>query len=346
MDSFAAKTEKMENSKFVETAQLTDNNRGAIPSSLSSSQPLQLVQSGGLDIADLAKAGGQNACQSVPSGRVSPTPTLTSGTHGILRSPGPTGPNAFMSVEDILVPPSANQATCKGTQTSSSNNLNSVPPSVSNNRPTMLTALLKSGTTNSLTQPQSSVTNGAPSTAAQSSTAAQQQAIVTHLLQSLVNQSPIPTPATVKKQAPPSSKPDSVVMANCVPAVSKIPPKQIQHTSMPIPRTASLANGFNPSMFLANPTQLAPQQVMTTAGAILSPNALLPNMPYLNPFSTIYSSGLVQVPSTCGILDPSAAVKNFTMSGGPVAVTLPTTLPASRDTDVNKPSPPKKPRLG
>ena len=311
---------------------------------------------GGLDIADLAKAGGQNACESVPSGRVSPAPTLTSGTHGIIRSPGPTGPNAFMSVEDILIPPSADQAMCKGTQTSLSNNLqtnlNSVPPSVSNNRPTTLTALLKSGTnSNSLTQPQrqSSVANGASSTAAQSSTTAQQQAMVTHLLHSLVNQSPIPTPATFKKQALPtvaSSKPDSVVMANCVPAASKVPPQQIQHASMPIPRAASLANGFNPSVFLANPAQLAPQQVMTTAGAILSPNALLPNMPYLNPFSTIYSSGVVQAPSTCGIMDPSTAVKNFQMSGGPVAVTLPTMLPVSRDTDVNKPSPPKKPRLG
>ena len=348
-------TGKTESSKFVEMAQQTDNNHGVIPSSLSMSQPLQLTQTGGLDIADLAKAGGQNACQSIPSGRVSPAPTMTSGTHGIIRSPGPTGPNAFMSVEDILVPPSVNQAQamCKGTQTSSSNNLNNIPSSVSNNRPTMLAALLKSGTTTSQTQaqqPQFSVTNGASSTAAQNSTAVQQQAIMTHLLQSLVNQSPIPTPATFKKQPPPptviSSKPDSVVMANCVPAVSKIPPQQIQHASRPIPRTASLANGFNPSMFLANPAQLGPQQVITTAGAILSPNALLPNIPYLNPFSTIYSSGLVQAPSTCGILDPSAAVKKFPMSGGPVAVTLPTTLPVSRDTDVNKPSPPKKPRLG
>ena len=341
-----------ESCKFVETAQQTDNNGRVVPPSSSLSQPPPLVQMDGLDIADLAKAGGQNACQ---SGRVSPAPTLTSGTHGIIRSPGPTGPNAFMSVEDILVPPSANQAMCKGTQTSSSNNLqtnlNSVLPSVSNNRPTMLTALLKTGTTNSLTQPQqqSSVANGVSSTAAQSSTTAQQQAIVTHLLHSLVNQSPIPTPATFKKQAPPtaaSSKPDSVVMANCVPAASKMPLQQVQHASMPIPHAASLANGFNPSVFLANPTQLAPQQVMTTAGAILSPNALLPNMPYLNPFSTIYSSGLVQAPSTCGIMDPSTAVKNFQMSGGPVAMTLPTTLPVSRDTDMNKPSPPKKPRLG
>ena len=354
VSSFVAATEKTESCKFVETAQQTNNNCGVIPLSSSSSQPPPLVQMGGLDIADLAKAGGQNACQSVPSGRVSPAPTLTSGTHGIIRSPGPTGPNAFMSVEDTLIPPSANQATCKGTQTSSSNNLqtNLNSGSVSNNRPTMLTALLKSGTTsNSMTQPQrqSSVGNGASSTAAQSNTAAQQQAMVTHLLHSLVNQSPIPTPATFKKQAQPivaSSKPDSVVMANCVPAASKVPPQQIQHASMPIPRAASLANGFNPSAFLANPAQLAPQQVMTTAGAILSPNALLPNIPYLNPFSTIYSSGLVQAPSTCGIMDPSTAVKNFQISGGPVAVTLPTTLPVSRDTDVNKPSPPKKPRLG
>jgi hypothetical protein len=220
----------------------------------------------------------------------------------------------------------------------------------------MLTALLKSGTTtnNSLTQQprQLSVANGAStSTAAQSSTTAQQQqALVTHLLHSLVNQSPIPTPATFKKQVPPivsSSKPDSVVMANHVPAASKVPPQQIQHSSVPtIPRgTASLANGFNPSVFLANPTQLTPQQVMTTTGAaILPPNALVP---YLNPFPTIYSSGLVQqAPSTCGIMNPSTAVKNFPISGGPVAVTLPTTVPVSRDTGANKPSPPKKPRLG
>lgn len=364
LSSAVANTEILEGCKFVESSQQTNNNCGAIPLlSSSSSQPPPLVQMGGLDIADLAKAGGQNACQSIPSGRVSPAPTLTSGTHGIIRSPGPTGPNAFMSVEDILVPPSANQATCKGTQTSSSSNLhtnlnNGVPPSSMTNRPTMLTALLKSGTTtnNSQTQPQqqSSGANGASTNtstaAAQNSTTTQQQqqALMTHLLHTLVNQSPIPTPAAFKKQAPPptvsSSKPDSVaMMANCVPAAStcKVPPQQIQHTSVPIPR--GTATGFNPSIFLANPTQ---QQVMTTAGAILSPNALVP---YLNPFPTIYNSGLVQqaIPSTCGILDPSTAVKNFQMSGGPATAMLPTTaVPISRDTGVNKPSPPKKPRLG
>lgn len=373
VSSIVATTEMTEGSKFVQSAQQTDNNCGVIPlssSSLSStSQPPPLLQMGGLDIADLAKAGGQNASQSVPSGRVSPAPTLTSGTHGIIRSPGPAGPNAFMSVEHTLVPPSTNQATCKGTQTSSSinalqNSLNSVQPPVTNNRPTVLTALLKSGTptlttmnNNSLTrQQQLSLANGASSVAAQSSTTAQQQAIVTHLLHSLVNQSPIPTPATFKNQVPPpplptvaNSKPDSVVMANCIPVASKMPPQHIQHASMPIPRAASLANGFNPSAFLANPAQLTPQQVMTTAGAILSPNTLLPNVPYLNPFPTIYSSSLVQAPpSTCGIMDPTTAAKNFQISstGGPAALTLPTSLPVSRDTDTNKPSPPKKPRLG
>ena len=369
MSSTVANTEKSEGCKFVESSQQTDNNRGVIPllSSSSSTQPPPLVQMGGLDIADLAKAGGQNACQSIPSGRVSPAPTLTSGTHGIIRSPGPTGPNAFMSVEDILVPPGENQATCKGTQTSSSSNLhtnlnNSVPPSVTNNsRPTMLTALLKSGCTtanNNQTQSQrqSSGANGVSTStstaAAQSSTTTQQQqqALVTHLLHTLVNQSPIPTPTAFKKPAPPptvsSSKPDSIaMMANCAPAVStcKVPPQQIQHASVPIPHRGN-ATGFNPSIFLASPAQ---QQVMTTAGAILSPNAL---MPYLNPFPTIYNSGLVQqqaVPSTCGILDPSTAVKNFQMSRGPATATLPTTtVPISRDTGVNKPSPPKKPRLG
>ena len=331
--SFAATTESY---KFVETAQQTDKTCGGTPSS---SQPPPLIQTGGLDIADLAKAG-----QSVPSGRVSPAPTLTSGTHGILRSPGPTGPNAFMSVEDILVPPAVNQAMCKGTQTSSGNLHNIVQPSVSNNRPTMLTALLKSGTNAqpNLMQPQSSTTNVAPKTVVQSN-AAQQQAMVSHLLHSLVNQSPVPTPATFKKLIQPtvSSKADPVVMATAIPA-SKVPPQQIQHTPMAVPRAVSLGNGFNPSVFLANPTQLPPQQVMTTGGAILSPNALLPNMPYLNPFSAIYGSGLVQAPSTCGAMDPSV-VKNF----GPIATTtLPMAVPTSRDTDMNKPSPPKKPRLG
>lgn len=369
--STVANTEKLGGCNFVESSQQTDNNCGVIPlsSSSSSTQPPPLVQMGGLDIADLAKAGGQKACQSIPSGRVSPAPTLTSGTHGIIRSPGPTGPNAFMSVEDILVPPSENQATCKGTQTSSSSNLhtnlnNSVPPSsvTNNSRPTMLTALLKSGcttTNNNQTQSQRQLSgaNGASTStstaAAQSSTTTQQQqqALVTHLLHTLVNQSPIPTPTAFKKPAPPptvsSSKPDSVaMMANCVPAVStcKVPPQQIQHTSVPMPHRGT-ATGFNPSIFLANPAQ---QQVMTTAGAILSPNALVP---YLNPFPTIYNSGLVQqqaVPSTCSILDPStAAVKSFQMSRGPTTAMLPTTtVPISRDTGVNKPSPPKKPRLG
>ena len=338
-------TTEMTNS--MATAQQSDNTCEVIHSTP------QSTQTGGLDIADLAKAE-QNACQPVPSGRASPPPTLISGTHGILRSPGPTGPNAFMSVESILVPPSLSQPTSKDTQTYPGINVQSnfngtTPSSVSNNRPTMLTALLKGGTINAqpnVTHPlQSSATNVPPSRAAQSS-AIQQQVVVSHLLHSLVNQSPIPTPATFKKQVIPavsSKKANQVMIAATAPAPN-VPPKQVQRTPVPATRAMSLGNGFNPSVFLANPAQLDLQQIVTTSGAILPPNAFLPSVPYLNPFSTIYGSGLVPTPSTCGTINPSNNVP--LPDPGPTPTTLAGTAPVSMDADINKPSPPKKPRVG
>ena len=304
---------------------------------LSSLQPPPLIQMGDIDITSV----GDIYCQPVPSGRSSPTPTMVSGTHGVLRSPGPSRTPTFMSVEDILVP-TANPG--KGTQSPSTFHSDLSRGSSASSEPTMLTALLKSGTS---AQPKSAATNSGTKVAAQNNVV--QQVLVSGLLNSLVNQSPIPTPATFKKAtnhvyptatgsktAPPIVTPAGTLAAT-------VPP----HGPIQIPRAVSLSAGFNPSVLLANPAHLTQQQVIAAAstGTILPPNALLPHValpPYLTSIPAIYGNSLVQAP-TC-TADPSAA-KHLSVSVPPAPV-VPCIVPASEGIEENKPSPPKKPRLG
>ena len=297
--------------------------------SSSRSQPPALIQLGDIDIIDEVDPDNQPA---VPSGRMSPTPTLATGTRGVL-SPGPSGAKAFMSVEDVMVP----SPNVKGTQTV--NNLSSVPPAP-NNKPTMLTALLKSGTTTS-SQPQTEVVT------AQSN--AVQQALVSSLLNSLVNQSPIPTPATFQKPSGSNPMADQDVIATTSCALgTKVSPHMQQAHNMQLPRTVTLANAFNPSMFLASPSQLTQQQIMNaaavaSAGSILPPNALLQNMSYLAPFPTIYGGSLATASPIFTAPDPSSS-SSLAISG-PTGKRLPCSTSVSGEIDKNKPSSPKKPRL-
>ena len=294
-------------------------------------QPPALIQLGDIDINGVAKPVGQT----VPSGRMSPTPTLTSGTRGVL-SPGPSGTKAFMSVEDVMVP----SPNIKETQTS---NTRSTSPPTSKNKPTMLTALLKTDATMGGIQ-QTIVANG---TTAQNSVV--QQALVSGLLNTLVNQSPIPTPATFQKQPGAISTANQVVANTSCALGAKVLP-QVQHGTLQVPQTVSLGNAFNPSVFLASPAQLAQQQIISAAavastGSILPPSALLPNMslsPYLTSFPSIYGSSLATVPPTLTTPDPS--VSSLAISG-PTGIKLPSIVSVSGVTNENEPSSPKKPRL-
>lgn len=307
----------------------TVHQTGATIPSLSS-QPPDLIQLGDIDISGVAKPIGQT----VPSGRMSPTPTLTSGTRGVL-SPGPSGAKAFMSVEDVMIP----SPNIKGTQTS---NTQSTSPPPSKNKPTMLTALLKTDTATGIQQ-----TIAASDATAQSSVV--QQALVSSLLNTLVNQSPIPAPAAFQKPSETVSTANQVVANTSCALGARVLP-QVQHGSLQIPRTVSLANAFNPSVFLASPAQLSQQQIISAAaavstGSILPPSALLPNMslsPYLTPFPSIYGSSLATVPPTLTTPDPS--VSSFAISGS-TGVKLPSIVSISEDMNKNEPSSPKKPRL-
>ena len=269
-----------------------------------SSQPPPLIQLGDIDINSVTDAE-DSAREPVPSGQLSPTPsTLASATHGVLKSPGPSGNTSFMNVEDVMTP---SPSRAKGTQTLSSNF--GGPPLAATNKPTMLTALLKNGST----QSQSAVPQGS---------AVVQQVLVSKLLNSLVNQNPIPTPSAFKKPAAAIASSKADPPTTHAPAV-KVPPT-VQCTPLQLPQSVSLPNPFNPSMFLAGPAQ---QQIVGTAstGAILTSSTLPPSVtlsPYLSSFPAVYGNGLVQVPTS----NTSAAPRN--VSG-----------------TFNKPSSPKKPRL-
>lgn len=322
-------SEETGNCDAVTTVRQADQTGATIPSSYS--QPPALIQLGDIDITGVAKP----VDQMIPSGRMSPTPSLTSGTRGVL-SPGPSGAKAFMSVEDVMVP----SPNVKGTQTS--NSLSTVPPA-SNNKPTTLTTLLKTGIATGAQQ-QPTVANNMT---AQSSVV--QQALVSSLLNTLVNQSPIPAPATFQKPLGAVSNADQVVATTSCTLEAKVLP-QVQRGSLQIPRTISLANAFNPSVFLANPAQLAQQQIITAAaastGSIIPPTALLPNMsyaPYLAPFPSIYGSSLTTAPPTLTTPDPSSL--DSLATSWPTGTKLPSVVSISGEIEMNEPSSPKKPRL-
>lgn len=351
-------SERIGNCTLVATDLKATDKSGVLASS--ALDPPRLIQLGDIDMDGVAKLEKQTSCESTSSIPQSPKPTLGSGggsgTHGVLKSPGPSGNPAFMSVEDVMVR-SPNPA--KGTQTASYNTKNSddVSSSASTSKPTALTALLKNGiTASNPAAPQP------PPVTAQNG--AVQQALFSSLLNSLVNQSPIATPATISKpssqgNAPNGSKITPLVDSASSSGVKKVSP-QVQ--PVPIPRAVSLANTFNPSMFLANPAHLAQQQLISAAaavssGAILSPNALLPNMtfaPYIASLPAICGSGLVQGPpqSSATYIEPSATKTSSIVLEPQASTTPPSQQPppppptsVSRDTDASGPSPPKKPRL-